>query len=316
MTLFVVRRLAVAVPMLLGLSVVTFLLLQLAPNDPALYFLPANVRDPSQIDRVREQLGLDDSIVAQYFHWLGSILRGDFGQAYSYGVPVTSIISERLVPTLQIQAISIAFSLVIAVPLGVVAAVRRRSWADNTLTAGSLFGLSMPNFWFALLLISLFSLRLGWLPTSGTGEGAWTDRWQYFVMPVLVLGLSTIPWYSRFMRASMVQTLNEDFIRAARARGLSERRVLFRHAFKPASLPLLTIIALSLPRLLGGTVIVEVIFAWPGLGRLSYDSILRQDYPVVMALTLFVGAFVIIVNLAVDVAYSAIDPRISHGSHV
>jgi peptide/nickel transport system permease protein len=316
MMLFVARRLAVAVPMLLGLSVVTFLLLQLAPNDPALYFLPANVRDPAQIDRVREQLGLDDSIVVQYFRWLGSILRGDFGQAYSYGVPVTSIISERLVPTLQIQAISIAFSLVVAVPLGVLAAVRRRSWVDNTLTASSLFGLSMPNFWFALLLISLFSLRLGWLPTSGTGEGSFVGRWEYFVMPVLVLGLSTIPWYSRFMRASMVQTLNEDFIRAARARGLSERRVLFRHAFKPASLPLLTILALSLPRLLGGTVIVEVIFAWPGLGRLAYDSILRQDYPVVMALTLFVGAFVIIVNLAVDVAYSAIDPRISQGSRV
>lgn len=316
MTLFVVRRLALAVPMLLGLSLVMFLLLQLAPNDPALYFLPANVRDPSQIDRVREQLGLDQPIVVQYFRWLENIVTGDFGEAYSYGVPVTTIIGERLVPTLQIQAISIAFSLIVAVPLGILAAVRRRSWVDHTLTAGSLFGLSMPNFWFGLLLISFFSLRLGWLPTSGTGEGSILDRWQYFVMPVLVLGLSTIPWYSRFMRASMVQTLNEDFIRAARARGLTERRVLARHAFKPASLPLLTILSLSLPRLLGGTVIVEVIFAWPGLGRLVYDSILRQDFPVVMAVTLLVAAFVIVVNLAVDVGYSAIDPRITHGGHV
>jgi len=312
-TLFVLRRLAVAVPMLLGLSVVIFLLLQLAPNDPAVYFLPANVRDPSQIERVRQELGLDRPIVVQYLRWLGNLLTGDFGDAYSYGVPATTIIRERLVPTVQIQAISIAFSLIVAVPLGVIAAVRQRSWVDNSLTAGSLFGLSMPNFWFGLLLIWLFSLKLGWLPTSGTGQGSLADRWTYFVMPVLVLGLSTIPWYSRFMRASMVQTLNEDFIRAARARGLSERRVLFRHAFKPASLPLLTILSLSLPRLLGGTVIVEVIFAWPGLGRLVYDSILRQDFPVVMALTLLVAAFVIVVNLAVDVAYSVIDPRISHG---
>ena len=315
MTLFVLRRLALAVPMLLGLSIVIFLLLQLAPNDPALYFLPANVRDPSQIERVRQELGLDRPVVVQYFTWLGNMLQGDFGDAYSYGVPATTIIGDRLVPTVQLQAISILFSLVLAVPLGVLAAVKQRTWVDNSVSAGSLFGLSMPNFWFGLLLISLFSLRLDWLPTSGIGEGGWLDRWRFFVMPVLVLGLSTIPWYSRFMRASMVQTLNEDFIRAARARGLSERRVLFRHALKPASMPLLTIVSLSLPRLLGGTVIVEVIFAWPGLGRLVYDSILRQDYPVVMALTLLVAAFVITLNLAVDVAYSAIDPRITYGAH-
>ena len=316
MTVFVLKRLAVGVPMLIGLSVFIFLLLQLAPNDPAVYFLPANATDPMQIDRVRAELGLDDPIIVQYVTWLGNVVTGDFGDAFSYGKPVTAVIGDRLGPTLELQVISILFSIVVAIPLGVAAAVHKGTWIDSSLTAGSLFGLSMPNFWFGLLLISLLSLRLGWLPTSGTGAGSLIDRWQYFVMPVLVLGLSTIPWYSRFMRSSLVQTLNEDYVRSARARGLSERRVLYRHALKPASLPLLTILALSLPRLLGGTVIVEVIFAWPGLGRLAYDSILRQDYPVVMALTLLVAAFVIVVNLLVDVAYAAIDPRISHGSAV
>lgn len=314
MASFVMKRVVIGVPMLLGLSVVLFLLLHLAPGDPAVYFLPADVTDPTQIERVRERLGLDDSLVEQYFHWLGSVLQGDFGDAYSYGEPVTSVIADRLKPTLQLQVISITFAFVVAIPLGVAAAVYQSTWVDRSLTTGSLFGLSMPDFWFGLLLISFFSLRLGWLPTSGNGGDAPIyERWEYFVMPVMVLGLSTIPWYSRFMRSSLVQVRSEDYIRAARARGLSETRVLVRHAIKPASLPVLTILALSLTRLIGGSVIVEVIFAWPGLGRLAYDSILRQDFPVVMALTLLVAASVILINIVLDVTYTLVDPRISYG---
>jgi peptide/nickel transport system permease protein len=315
MFLYVVKRILLGIPMLIGLSMILFLLLQLAPGDPAVYFLPADVTDPTQIDRVREQLGLTDSIPQQYVRWLGNVLQGDFGDAYSYGVPVTEVISARLTPTLQLQTISILFSLVVAIPLGIAAAVYKSTWVDRSLTTGSLFGLSMPDFWFGLLLISFFSLRLGWLPTSGNGgDGSILSRWEYFVMPVLVLGLATIPWYSRFMRSSLVQVRSEDYIRAARARGLSERRVLVRHSLKPAALPVLTIVALSLTRLIGGSVIVEVIFAWPGLGRLAYDSILRQDFPVVMALTLLVASSVIVINIVLDVTYTLVDPRISYGT--
>lgn len=312
MIAYVVRRLLQMVPMLLGLSILVFGLMQLAPGSPTTYLLPVDLQDPEQEQRLIESLGLDRPVWVQYTHWLGALLTGDFGTAYSYGQPVLDVIASRLVPTLQLQVSAITFSILLAVPVGVIAAVRRYSKVDHLVTTTSLFGLSMPNFWFALMLILVFSVHLGILPTFGTGEGPLITRWPYFVMPLLVLGLATIPWYARFMRANMIETLQQDYIRAARARGFSDARVVLRHAFKPAVLPVITIVSLSLPRLVGGSVIVETIFAWPGLGRLAYDSILRQDYPVVMALTLLTGAFVMLVNLVTDLVYTMVDPRISY----
>ena len=314
MSAYIVRRLLQAIPMLFGISVVVFALLQLAPGSPVAYLIPTQALDPDQQRRIAHQLGLDLPVWMQYWQWLTRVLHGDFGTAYTYGVPVSQLILDRLPATLELQVAAILFSIIVAIPVGVLAAVKRYSRIDHLVTTTSLFGLSMPNFWFALILIQIFSLRLGWLPTFGDGSNAGTivDRFPYFVMPVLVLGLATVPWYARFMRSSMLDVLQQDYIRAACARGVPERLVLFRHALKPAILPVITVIGLSLPRLVGGSVIVETIYAWPGIGRLAYDSILRKDFPVVMALTLLTAAFVIVLNLVMDVVYTQLDPRISY----
>lgn len=309
---YVFRRLLIMVPMLFGLSLIVFALLQIAPGNPAIYFLPQSATDPTQLQRVTHELGLDQPVWVQYWRWISSIAHGDFGTAYTYGQPVLDVIRTRAVPTFELQITAITFSLVLAIPVGVVAAVRRYSTVDHAVTTGSLFGLSMPDFWFALMLMLLFGIKLGVLPTFSPGTGSLLERWQYFVMPVLVLGLATVPWYARFMRASMIETLQQDYIRAARGRGLSEWRIVFKHAMKPSLLPVLTIVGLSLARLVGGSVIVETIFAWPGLGSLAYESILRKDYPVIMALTLVTGGFIMLLNLATDIVYRVVDPRIHY----
>jgi len=313
MTLYVLRRLGQTIAMLWGLTIIVFALLQLAPGGPEEYLVPNNLTDPGQKQRIIHQLGLDQPMLTQYWHWLTEIVRGDFGTAYSYGQPVLKVIASRLAPTLELQVVVILLSIAVAIPIGVIAAVRRYSGVDHVVTTASLFGLSMPNFWFALLLILLFSVKLQWLPAYGNGSGLLLGSIPYFVLPTLVLGLALVPWYARFMRASMIETLQQDHIRTARAQGISERRIVFRQALKPSILPVLTIVGLSLPLLVCGSVIVESIFAWPGLGRLAYDSIVRQDFPLVMGLAVLTGGFVMLANLVVDLLYTVIDPRVVYG---
>lgn len=312
MASYIVRRLLLVIPMLFGLSIIVFGLLQLAPGNPAVYLLPQQGTDPGQLQRITHQLGLDQPVWVQYWRWISLIVRGNFGTAFTYGQPVLDVIRSRLAPTLELQITAITFSLILGIPIGVIAAVRRYTKLDHTVTTVSLFGLSMPDFWFALMLMLLFGIKLGVLPTFSPGTGSLIDRWRYFVMPVLVLGLATVPWYARFVRGSMIETLQQDYIRAARGRGVSEWRIVFKHALKPSTLPFLTIFGLSLARLVGGSVIVETIFAWPGLGSLAYESILRKDYPIVMALTLLTGAFIMLLNLVMDVVYRLVDPRIQY----
>jgi peptide/nickel transport system permease protein len=309
---YIGRRLAQTAAMVVGLSLILFTLLQLAPGNPVDYLVPQTITDPTQRDRLTHSLGLDQPIWHQYWNWLTGMLHGDFGTAYTFGQPVMTVIGQRLWPTVQLQSVVIVVSILIALPVGVVAAVKRYSIFDHLATSGSLFGLSMPSFWFSLMLIMLFSVRLGWLPVSGNGNGGSVlENWQYFVLPVTVLVLALVPWYSRFIRSGMIETLGQDYVLTSTAFGIRKSRIYFRHSLKPALLPALTIIGLSLPRLLGGSVVVETIFAWPGLGRLAYDSIQRHDTPVVMTLGLLSGAFVMLVNLVIDVAYVAIDPRVS-----
>jgi peptide/nickel transport system permease protein len=312
MARYIARRVLQAIVMLWGLSLILFILLQLAPGNAVNYLIPQNIVDVGQRQRLIHQLGLDQSLPAQYWHWLIKILHGNFGTAYTYGQPVISVIASRLTPTLELQSVVIVVSILIAIPAGVIAAVRRYTAIDHTVTTTSLFGLSMPNFWFALMLILLLSVKLSWLPVSGNGAGVGTvwENWKFFVLPVAVLSLALVPWYARFMRASMIETLQQDYILAARSLGINESRINFRNALKPAVLPVVTIIGLSLPRLIGGSVVVESIFAWPGLGRLAYDSIERHDFPVVMALGLLTGAFVMLVNLLIDLLYVVLDPRV------
>jgi peptide/nickel transport system permease protein len=310
---FIVRRLVLVLPLLLGLTVIIFTMIHLAPGDPALAFVSEQSIDPDVIAQVRKNLGLDQPLPVQYVIWLGHIARLEFGTAYTFNQkPVIELIGDRLPATLALQSLALAVSLVVAVPIGVVSATRQYSLLDNTATVGAFLGLALPNFWIALLLQLLFAVGLGWLPVSSAGtDDVGLGRLRYLVMPTLVLALPTLAVFTRFMRSSMLEVIKQDYVMTARAKGLVEPMVLYRHALKNALIPMVTVIGTQLARLLGGAVIVEYIFAWPGLGALAYESILRRDYPVVLALTLLTGAFILIVNVVVDIAYMVVDPRLS-----
>lgn len=319
MTAYLVRRLLVTIPLLFLLSLLMFGLIKIAPGDPTVFFMPSN---PSSVgvdmevlrERVRHELGLDRPLYVQYLSWLSRAVRGDFGYAFTYQTPVTELIRPRILPTVQLQLAALIVAVALAIPVGILSAIRQYSFADHAVTFFSFLGLSLPNFWLGLLLILLFAVRLGWLPSGGIGQGKPPlERLEYFILPVLVLASEYLAWFVRFMRSSTLDVLRADFITTARAKGLTERRILYRHILKNALLPMVTVVGLALPRLVGGAIIVESIFAWPGLGRLAYDSVLRRDQPVIMALTILTSITIIFVNLLVDVTYVVVDPRISYG---
>jgi peptide/nickel transport system permease protein len=312
MTRYIARRVLIVFPLLLGLSVFVFVLIRLAPGDPTLFYLPPEeVADPAVRLRVMARLGLDQPLHVQYLRWLGSALQGDFGFAYGYGEPVLKLIGSYVPATAQLQFTALCLALVVAVPIGIVSATRQYSLLDNTVTVFAFFGLSMPNFWFALLLMLLFAVRWNILPAVGGGlDKPFVERWKYFVMPSVVLAFNYMATYVRFMRSSMLEVIRKDYITTARAKGLGERGILFGHALKNAILPVITVVGMSVPRLLGGSIIIESVFAWPGIGRLGYDAVLRRDYPTIMGLTMLTATFVMFVNLVVDILYSFADPRI------
>jgi peptide/nickel transport system permease protein len=313
---YILRRILIMIPLLIGLSLFVFILIRLAPGDPSVFYLPAEQSvDPAVRQRVQERLGIDQPLHTQYFRWATAALQGDFGYAYGYGEPVASLIMARVPATLQLQLAALLLALAVAIPLGVISAIRQYSLLDNAVTVFAFFGLSMPNFWFALLLIFFFAVQLRILPAVGAGiDKPFMERLPHFIMPVLVLALADMALYTRFMRSSMLEVINQDYIKTAHAKGLAGSTVLFRHALKNAILPMITVVGLSLPRLLGGAIIIESIFAWPGIGRLGYDAVLRRDYPTIMGLTMMSAAFIMFVNLIIDIAYSYADPRITLSS--
>ena len=312
MTRYIARRLLIMIPLLLGLSVFVFVLIRLAPGDPTLFYLPPeDVADPEIRMRIMTRLGLDQPLHIQYVRWLTSALQGDLGFAYGYGEPVLKLIADHVPATVQLQSSALILALVVAIPIGIISATRQYSLTDNAVTLFAFFGLSMPSFWFALMLMLLFAVTLGWLPAVGSGAGKPVmERWKYLIMPAVVLAFNYMASYVRFMRSSMLENIRKDYVTTARAKGLGERQVLFGHALKNAILPVITVVGMSIPRLLGGAIIVESIFAWPGIGRLGYDAVLRRDYPTIMGLTMLTAAFVMFVNLLVDILYSFADPRI------
>jgi peptide/nickel transport system permease protein len=312
MTQYIVRRMIIMVPLLLGLSVFVFVLIRLAPGDPALFYLPPEMAaDPAIRLRVEARLGLDQPMHIQYWRWLTSALQGDFGFAYGYGEPVLSLIGSHIPATVQLQLAALILALVVAIPIGIISATRQYSLTDNVVTIFAFFGLSMPNFWFALMLMLLLAVRWGVLPAVGAGvDKPVVERLKYFIMPTVVLAFNYMAVYVRFMRSSMLENIRMDYVTTARAKGLSERGVLFKHVLKNAILPVITIVGMSIPRLLGGSIIIESVFAWPGIGRLGYDAVLRRDYPTIMGLTIMTATFVMVVNLVVDILYSFADPRI------
>lgn len=310
---YILRRAIMLIPLTLGLSIVIFALIHLSPGDPALAFVSEQNADPRVVEQIREDLGLNESLPVQYWRWLSKVATLDFGVAYTFNrTPVIDLVGQRAWGTIQLQILSLVLSLVIAIPIGIISAKRQYSAIDNAATVGSFLGLAIPNFWFALMLQLLLAVQLGWLPSSTAGQDVrWPDRGLYFIMPVLVLSLSLVATFVRFMRSSFLEVIRQDYITMARAKGLDERTITYRHALKNAIIPMITIIGLQLPRLLSGSVIVETIFAWPGLGELGYRSILSRDYPVILALTLLTGVFILVVNIIVDVIYVLIDPRIA-----
>jgi peptide/nickel transport system permease protein len=321
---YLVRRLLGAIPLLLGILTIIFFVVHLAPGDPTARFFNPNV-SPEVIEQMRRNLGLDQPLHIQYWRWLTSFLTGDFGHSFGQMRPINEILPEVLWNTLQLTLVSLVLIFVVGMLIGIVQAVRQYSIADNVLTFLALFFYSMPSFWFALMLILILSLRAGqegWLlqfPASGmtsieyeylsAGEQL-ADRLRHLVLPAIALGIGSAAGVARYMRGSMLEVIHQDFIRTARAKGLSERAVVFKHALRNALIPIITLVGLYLPFLLSGAVLVETIFAWPGMGRAIVEAILARDYPMVMATSFVIAAIVVLGNLLSDVLYAVVDPRI------
>ncbi|HEU0076306.1 MAG TPA: ABC transporter permease [Longimicrobiaceae bacterium] len=321
---YLVRRLLGAIPLLLGILTIIFFVVHLAPGDPTARFFNPNV-SPEVIEQMRRNLGLDQPLHIQYGKWLWSFVRGDFGYSFGQMRPINEILPDVLWNTLQLTLISLVVIFVVGMLIGIVQAVRQYSLADNVLTFVALFFYSMPSFWFALMLILIFSLRAGqegWalqFPASGmtsidyeymSGGAKLMDRLRHLMLPAIALGIGSAAGVARYMRGSMLEVIHQDYIRTARAKGLSERTVIFKHALRNALIPIITLLGLYLPFLLSGAVLVETIFAWPGMGRTIVEAILARDYPLVMATSFVIAAIVVLGNLLSDLLYAVVDPRI------
>jgi len=291
---------------MLGVSILTFGLSHLTPGDPAEVILRTEGIDPTPeaVEAMRERLGLNDPVAVQYGQWLARVIRGDLGFSFRTGRPVLQELLQRLPATVELTLAGIAVMLLVSLPLGLGAAFFKNTVVDHVSRLLALAGASLPSFWLGLILIYLFAVKYAMLPVMGRGSAA------HLVLPGLTLGLAMSATYARLLRASMLEVLGQDFIQAARARGLKERTVLLGHAFKNALLPLVTVFGMALGHLLGGTVIVETIFAWPGMGKYLVDAIFSRDYPVVQGYVLMMALIFVTVNLLVDISYTFIDPRI------
>lgn len=308
------------IPLLLGISLVSFLVMHLAPGDPTSLFINPNV-SMEEIARVRANWGLDKPILVQYFYWLKNAIRLDFGSSYITGRPVIAEILERLPATLILMFSSLLFSLVIAIPIGVLSALHKNSFFDKLTTFLSFLFMSVPSFWLGLILILFFSIYLRLFPSIGMYSlgmreanilTRFLDLLWHLALPVLTMSLVSVAGLSRYQRATMMEVLKRDFIRTAYAKGIPEKVIIFKHALKNALLPLITILGLSLSNLFGGAFIIETIFAWPGMGRLGVQSAFQRNYPLVMGIVVFSAFLIILGNLLADIAYAIVDPRIHY----
>ncbi|MFI7305845.1 ABC transporter permease [Micromonospora aurantiaca] len=312
MARFVLRRVLQSAIVLVGVTLVVFLLLQLVPGDPVRVALGTRF-DPQTYEALRERAGLDQPLPVQYASYLGHALTGDLGVSFRTGQPVSQIVLERLPATLSLAVTAVVFALLVAFPLGIVAAVRSGSAVDHAARVFSQFGVSVPDFWMGIMGILLFAGVLGWLPPSG--YVALTDdpgRWATHVaLPAVTVGLVTASILTRFIRSSVLEVLSADYVRTAEAKGLRNRVVIMRHVLRNALIPVVTVVAVQLASLLGGVIVIEVLFAWPGIGRLTFDAVQARDYPVLQGAVLLVAALFLLVNLLVDILYARLDPRIT-----
>jgi peptide/nickel transport system permease protein len=309
---FVLRRLLQSVVVLLGVTLVVFLLLQLVPGDPVRVSLGTRF-DQQTYDALRERSGLDRPLVVQYLSYVGNALTGDLGVSFRSGQPVTTIVLQRLPATLSLAVTAVLLALLVAFPLGVLSAVRSGSFVDHAARVFSQFGVSVPDFWTGIMGILLFAGVLGWLPPSG--YVALTDDpvgWaSHVALPAAAVGLVTASILTRFIRSSVLEVLAEDYVRTAEAKGLRPRVVVVRHVLRNALIPVVTVVGVQLASLVGGVIVIEVLFAWPGVGRLTYDAVQARDYPVLQGAVLFVATLFLLTNLLVDVLYARLDPRIT-----
>lgn len=304
MTSYIIKRLMQSIIVIIGVLLIVFTLIRLS-GDPVFLLLPpeASFED---IQRLRAQLGLDRPIYVQFYIFLSSAIQGDLGYSFFFHRPALTVVLSRVPATLQLATLSICITLVIALPLGIIAALRRDSWVDRFSMSLSLFGQSMPTFWFAIVLILIFSILLGWFPAFGRGSI------RHLILPSVTLGFYNAAIITQLLRSSLLEVLNKNYIRTAYAKGLAFRIVLVRHAIKNASLPVITMLGLQFSNLMGGAIITETVFAYPGLGNLVISSIYRRDFPVVQAFVVVISLVIVYVNLLVDILYTILDPRIKY----
>ena len=309
MARYLLRRMVFLLFILLCVSIITFSLMHVVPGDAAQIMaekIHGQEVSAQTVELVRQEMGLDKPVFIQYIHWLGGMLRGDLGKSFRTGLPVWDEITSRLPATIELAMAAMLVSLVIAIPVGIISAVKQYSLLDNVGMVGAMVGVSMPNFWLGLLLILLFSLHLDWFPVFGR-EGL-----KSLVLPAVTLGTGLAAITIRLIRSSVLEVLRQDYIRTARSKGLTEGPVVSRHVLKNSLIPVVTVVGLQFGALLEGAVVVEVIFTWPGIGRLLYDSIFARDYPVIQGCVFFIALMYVSVNLLVDLSYAFLDPRIRY----
>jgi peptide/nickel transport system permease protein len=316
---FILRRLVYAIPTLIGISIITFVIVRMAPGDPIRLFTFGQ-RDITgeDIARLRHVYGLDKPLPFQYVDWLIAMLQLNFGQSFIYHQDAFQLLMTRVPATLQLAVVALALQLLIGVPLGVIAALKRGSWADGAIRVFGVAGHALPAFWLGLMLIILFAVTLKWLPSQGVltvGKDVWDipDRLRHILLPAFVLSLTGIANYSRILRTETLDVLSQDFVRTAHAKGLHERTVVFVHALRNALIPVVTALGGILAALVGGALVVEQVFSWPGVGQFTFQAAIAKDYPIVQAATMFVSVLLIVSYLLRDIAYAIVDPRIKTG---
>lgn len=314
---YILRRIIISIPVLLGITLLTFFAYNLAPGDPIDAMIDPSVSmDPADLENLREQLGLDQPVIVRYGIWLTQALQGNLGFSYRTGESVAERILDRLPATLQLTMTALAIAIGLGIPLGIISALRQYSRLDYSLTFFAFIGISIPTFFFALGAIYILSLKLKIFPSSTMGdpdaEYYVIERLHHLLLPAIVLGLDRVASFLRYTRSSMLETMSQDYMTTAKSKGLSERTRVWRHGFRNSLISVITIIGLSLPALFGGSVIVETIFAWPGMGQMAITAVTQRDYPVLMGVALVTSIAVLISNLLADVAYAWADPRIRY----
>jgi peptide/nickel transport system permease protein len=306
---YALGRIVGTVPVLFGMTLLVFLMAWVTPGDPVVAMLGEASQGMSRqaLDELRRELGLDRPLPVQYLAYVRGLLRGDLGVSVRSRRPVLAEIRDRLPATVELALAALTIAVALGVSLGVVAAVRKRTWVDGAAIAVALVGVSVPVFWSGFVLMIVFALELGWLPASGRGT------WRHLVLPAVAVGVSSAAFIARITRGAVLEALGQDYVRTARAKGLAPRRVVFRHALRNALLPIVTVVGLQLGGLLGGAVLTETVFAWPGVGRLLVDAIVARDLPLVQGSVMVVSLLFILVNLTVDLSYAAINPKVRYG---